>query len=254
MKKLSIILSAILLLSVSLCADPKGEEIARKNSNLPESKDSYSISVMTLINSRGEKKIRRLKSYSKDGKDGRNSFVEFLEPADVKGTRFLTIGHDVGDDEQRLYLPALGKVRRISSSKKGGSFMGSDLNYFDMEDHGYDDFTYRYVKDEVYSGMDCYVIEMYPKDENAPYSKQIAWISKENFFSYKIECYSKKSGSPLMKIIVFLDVKNYSGVLIPGKIVVDHKLDNHKTLMQTLEQKVNVGISDSIFTVQNLQK
>lgn len=253
MKKL-LLTTLCFALSFAIFADKKGEEISRKNFDLKESKDSFSISSMILINSRGDKKIRKLKTFSKEGPEGRNSFIEFEEPADVKGTRFLTIAHKVGDDEQRLYLPALGKVRRISSSKKDGSFMGSDLNYYDMEDRNYEDNTYRFLREEKYNKMDCYVIERVPTDKNAPYSKQIVWINKADYFVYKAECYEKKGSKQLLKTIVFLDVKNFDGVLIPMKIVVDNHIKKHKTLLATSKQQINIGIKDSVFSVQNLQK
>ena len=130
--------------------------------------------------------------YTKQGSQGRNSFIEFVEPADVKGTKFLTIAHKNADDEQRLYLPALGKVRKISSSKKDGKFMGSDLFYYDMEDRDYEEFTYNYVGEEVFRGMNCYVVESFPKDSSAPYSKMVMWVNKENYFVYKRECYDSR--------------------------------------------------------------
>ena len=196
MKKIFFV-ALLFTLAFNIFPDQKGEEIARKYFDLKESNDSSSITIMVLIDRNGNKKIRKMQTFSKKGKDGRNSFVRFIEPADVSGTTFLTIGHKVGDDEQRLYLPALGKVRRISSSQKDGKFMGSDLYYFDMEDHEYADFTYKYIKDDKYNDMDCYVVEMYPKDTNAPYSKEVAWINKDNYFTYQIECYDKKKGNQM---------------------------------------------------------
>lgn len=253
MRKLKLILLC-LLFTMKIFSDPKGDEIMKKNDSLKKANDSYSLTTMILINSQGDKKVRQLKMYSKEATDGTNSFIEFVEPADVKGTRFLTIGHKKGDDEQRLYLPALGKVRRISSSKKGGSFMGSDLNYFDMEDHDLTDFKYQYLRDGNYSTMDCFVVEMIPLQDNAPYSKQIAWINKANYYVYKVECYEKNNQKDPMKTIVFLEVTNYQGVLLPQKMVVDHHFNKHKTLLSMTEQKVNIGLKDSIFSIQNLTK
>ena len=244
----------LLALAIYIFPDQKGENIARKNFDLKESNDSYSITIMALIDRNGNKKIRKMETFSKKTNDGRNAFVKFIEPADVSGTTFLTIGHKVGDDEQRLYLPALGKIRRISSSQKDGSFMGSDLYYFDMEDHDYEDFSYKFIKDDQYDNMDCYVVEMYPKDSNAPYSKEVAWISKENYFAYKIDCYDKKKGNQKIKTIAFMDVKDMSGVLYPQKIVVDNHKENHKTLLQDTNIKINVGLNDNIFTINNMQK
>lgn len=236
-----------------LFSDSKGEEIAKRYFNLEESKDCSSTTLMVLINKNGEKKIRKMESYSKEGKNGRNSFMRFIEPADVKGTTFLIIGYNRGDDEQRLYLPALGKIRKIASSNKDQKFMGSDLSYYDMEDHEYDDFTYKYLKDDNYEGMDCHILEMYPTDNNAPYNKQVAWINKSNFFAYKMECYDKKRKTKI-KTIVSLDVKSFNGILIPQKIVVDNHLENHKTLIEDTNIQVNTGLKDSIFTIQTMQK
>lgn len=248
------IMTTLLLALVTLTAfaDSKAEEIARKNSNLKEANDSFSISTMVIIDKNNNKKIRKIENFSKEGKSGRNSFIHFLEPSDVKGTKFLTIGHRDGDDEQRLYLPALGKVRRISSSKKGGSFMGSDLNYFDMEDHEFEDFSYKYVREEIYEGMTCDVIEQVSKDPNAPYSRQLVWISRTDNFAYKIECYEQSDSTKLSKIIVMKDVKNINGVLIPTKLVVDNKKKGSKTLLQQSNIQLNTGLNDSIFSIKNL--
>ena len=194
-----------------------------------------------------------MESYSKEGKSGRNSFIKFIEPADVKGTTFLIIGYNKGDDEQRLYLPALGKIRRISSANKDQKFMGSDLTFYDMEDHEYNDFSYKYVNDENYESMDCHVLEMYPKDKYAPYKKQVAWINKKDFFAYKMECYDKKKNVKI-KTIVSLDVKSFNGVLMPQRVVVDNHKENHKTLMQDTNIRVNKGIRDTVFTIQNMQR
>ena len=255
MKKLLLIIFVfnLLMISMVLSADPKGDEIARKHYDLPEENDSYSQSTMILIDSRGNKKVRKVVMFSKKTDVGTNSMVEFVEPADVKGSKFLTIGYKDGDDDQRLYLPALGKIRKISSSNKDGSFMGSDLNYFDMEDHDYNDYLYKYIKEEMYEDRDCFVLEMISKDENAPYSKQLAWIAKENYFIYKIECYSKKNNQ-LEKTIVFLNVSSIGGILTAKRTVVENILKNHKTLLQIDEKKNNIGVKDSIFSIQNLNK
>ena len=242
------------IITMFLFCDAKGEDIAKKYFNLKKSNDCFSITTMVLIDKNGNKKTRKIESYSKESKDGRNSFMKFIEPADVKGTTFLIMGYRDGDDDQRLYLPALGKVRKISSSNKGQKFMGSDLTFYDMEDHEYNDFTFKYLKDENYDGKDCYVIEMYPKDKYAPYSKQTAWICKNDNFAYKLECYDKKNINNKIKTIVSLDVKNYSGVLMPQRVAVDNHLENHKTLLQDTNIKVNTGLKDNIFTIQNMER
>ena len=241
-----------MLFTLSLFADEKGDEIARKNKDLKKSIDSYSEADMILIDKKGDQKKRKLIMFSKESKEGRNSFTEFSEPADVKGTKFLTIARK-GDDEQRLWLPALKKTRLISSSSKDGKFMGSDLTYYDMEDRDFDDFTYKYLKDDKFQDKDCFVIETTPKDKTSPYSRSIMWISKADYFTYKIETYDKKDDK-LLKTIVFVEVKTIDGVLIPIKTVVDNNKEGTKTLLVMSNTKINSGIKDTVFTVQNLEK
>jgi len=252
MKK-NILILTLVFLSYLIYADQKGEETAKKCFDLKSSKDSYSITTMLIINKNQSKKVRKMEVITKEGAEGTNTFMKFIEPADVKDTKFLTIAHNKSDDEQRLFLPALGKVRRISSSTKNEKFMGSDLTYYDLEDYEYEDFTYKYVKDEQLNNMDCSVIEMFPIKTDTPYLKQTAWINKADNFMYKIECYDKKGGAK-MKTILFVDIKNISGILTPTIIDVDNHKDESKTVLKRESIKINSGIKDDVFSLQNLTK
>lgn len=252
MKKIIIGIFCGLISAFMLNADQKADEIMRKNYGLQKADDSYAVATMVLIDKRGNRKTRKVVMYTQQTEKGENTFIEFLEPADVKGTRFLTIGNEEGDDDQRLYLPALKKVRKISSSSKSGKFMGSDLYYYDMEDRGFNDGAYRYIKDEVFNGRDSWVIEVIPKDKDAPYSKTQVWVSKDNYFANKIDAYDKKG--KLLKTILFLEVQEINGVLTPIKTVVDNYQDEHKTLLSVEQTVVNGGVDSSIFSIQNLEK
>ena len=44
------------------------------------------------------------------------------------------------------FLPALKKSKRIASSDKSGSFMGSDFNYSDMTRRNLEAYDFRLVK------------------------------------------------------------------------------------------------------------
>ncbi len=248
-----IVLLFIFTFSLLVFPDELGDQITRKAFDLPESDDDYSLTTMVLINNRDDRKIRTIEFYSQEGEDGRNTFMEFTEPADVKGTSFLTIGHNDGDDEQRLFLPALDRVRRISSSDNDGKFMGSDLYYYDLEDAEWEDFTYEYLREDSYNGMDFYVVESYPKDEDAPYSKIILWISKENSFVYKSECFDREERPGLIKTIIVVETEVINGIIIFTKMLVENYEDEHKTLLIRENVQVNIGVPDDIFTVQNLQ-
>ena len=184
MKQIIFVIIFLSIITVSIYSDIDANEISKKNFNLKKADDDYSLVSIVIIDDKGNKKTRKIKMYSKEDESGKITFIEFTEPADLKNTRLLTISSKEGADDQRLYLPALNKVRKITSSNKEGKFMGSDLYYYDLETRYFEDCTYEYVKEDVYNKMECWVINSYPKDKDAPYSKMQSWISKENDFRY----------------------------------------------------------------------
>ncbi len=99
--------------------------------------------------------------------DGDKLLVIFDQPADVQNTAFLTFTHQERPDDQWLYLPALKRVKRISSNNKSGPFLGSEFAYEDFSSQEVDKYTYRYLRDEEYEGMLCFVLERYPVDKNS---------------------------------------------------------------------------------------
>lgn len=90
---------------------------------------------MILENRKGRTSVRLMRLYIlevQDENDGDKSLVIFDEPRDIKGTALLSYAHILKDDDQWLYLPALKRVKRISSSNKSGPFMGSESAYEDI--------------------------------------------------------------------------------------------------------------------------
>ena len=106
--------------------------------------------VMTLKNKSGQtsKRLIRIRSLEVEG-DGDKSLSIFDEPADVKGTKMLTYSHGLEADDQWLYLPALKKVKRISSRNKSGPFMGSTFAFEDLSSQEVEKYTYKYLRDEA---------------------------------------------------------------------------------------------------------
>ena len=89
--------------------------------------------VMVLRNKQGQESRRQLRVQVLEvSDDGDKSLFVFDEPRDIQGTAFLIHAHREDADDQWLYLPALKRVKRISSANRSGSFMGSEFAYEDM--------------------------------------------------------------------------------------------------------------------------
>ena len=115
-------------------ADEKGLAIAREADSRDDGFGDFAADmIMILKNRHGQESARemRVRTLEVNG-DGDKSLSIFDTPRDIKGTAFLNFTHRTGDDDQWLYLPALKRVKRISSRNKSGSFMGSEFAYEDI--------------------------------------------------------------------------------------------------------------------------
>ena len=168
----------------------------------------YAEMEMVLINAHGDKTVRKLNSQTKEKlDDGDMSISIFQWPADVKGTKMLTWSHKTGDDDQWLYLPALKRVKRISSRNKSGSFMGSEFSYEDLGSQEVEEFTYKFLEETTLEGRKVWKLERIPVSSKSGYSKEWVWLDQTYNNPVRIEYYDRKQ--ELLKIATFKDYKAY---------------------------------------------
>lgn len=170
--------------------------------------DTHANVTMLLKNRNGDESLRLLeiKTLEVTG-DGDKSLTLFDTPRDIKGTAFLSFTHALIQDEQWLYLPALKRVKRISSANKSGPFLGSEYAFEDLTSYEIDKYSYRYLSNEIWAGIECFVVEMTPQYEFSGYSRTLAWIDKDRYILLKIEYYDRKNA--LLKTQVFKNHKQY---------------------------------------------
>jgi Outer membrane lipoprotein-sorting protein len=209
----------------------KGYEIAargdRSDTGFGDSKVS---ATMVLRNSAGQTTERSL-SFSTLEKEnetvGDKSLVIFNSPRDVEGTALLSHAKILDPDDQWLFLPALKRVKRISSANKSGPFVGSEFAFEDFTLTELNKFTYAYVGEEEVDGMMMDVVDRFPRYEKSGYTKQKAWIDQDVYQARKIEFYDRRGG--LLKTLTLSDYREYDGVWRAHKLA----MVNHKTNKET---------------------
>ena len=164
--------------------------------------------TMILKNRHGETSERYIRNKTLEiiG-DGDKTLSIFDKPRDVKGTAFLSFSHKEGADDQWLYLPALKRVKKISSNNKSGPFMGSEFAFEDLSSQEVEKYTYKYLGDDVLDGVNCFMLERDPVDPKSGYTVQIVWIDKEDYKPLKVDYYDRKSS--LLKTLTFSNYKQY---------------------------------------------
>ena len=75
----------------------------------------------------------RMKLFWKPAQEGAppRTMLRVVEPADVAGASYLAIARPEGD-EVYFYMPALGRVQRVTS-EQDGSLFGTDLSYAEVK-------------------------------------------------------------------------------------------------------------------------
>jgi len=210
--------------------------------------------VMELRNKQGDISTRtiRLKTLEVTG-DGDKSMSIFDEPADVKGTAFLTYSHALTPDEQWLYLPALKRVKRINSKNKSGPFMGSEFAYEDLASQEVAKYTYKYIRDEKLNDTDCFVVERYPVYEHSGYTRQLAWVNKDRYVAEKIEFYDRKND--LLKTLTNTGYEQYLGQYWrPSEMLMENHQTGKSTLLKWENYEFKTGLSDDDFSRNSLQR
>lgn len=221
---------------------------------------------MLLIDKNGDTRLRKIKTLDKDlitdnGDEDRRRIMFFLAPADVKDTGFLTYDYDAyeKDDDQWLFLPALKKTKRIASTDKSGSFMGSDFNYSDMTRKNLKAYDFKILKEAEVRGQKTWVIEALPKTreeaDETGYKKSVVFVRQDNFVAVRAVHWTD-TGNKLK----YLDVSGLE--LIDGVWTVTamsmttkkNKITEHKTELTFSNVRYNQDLVDNLFTLRRLEK
>ncbi len=192
--------------------------------------DSKVDATMMLRNAAGQTSERSLSFSTLEKEDetvGDKSLVIFNSPRDVEGTALLSHANILDPDDQWLYLPALKRVKRISSANKSGPFVGSEFAFEDFTLTELNKFTYAYVGEEELDGMMMDVVERFPRYEKSGYTKQKSWIDQTAFQARKLEFYDRRG--ELLKTLTLSDYREYNGVWRAHRL----SMVNHRTNKET---------------------
>ena len=203
MKYLITIILTLTLSNKSLHAqtnEEKGLEIIEKSIALDDGFiDSTVEGQMVLKDKSGNESVRKFKNMIFEELDstlGDKSIIIFTEPRDVKGTSLLTHANiEPQDDDQWLYLPALKRVKRISSSNRTGKFVSSEFSYEDLSTDEPEDFNFTWLEEGtclIETALTCHLIEATPKNKKSGYSKRLIYVDTEEFRYQSVKFYNRR--------------------------------------------------------------
>jgi outer membrane lipoprotein-sorting protein len=252
MKRITL-LFASLVLGASFLYAQDAASIVKATRDRIKADTTSTRSRMVITAKDGSTSERVIDQYSKDGPHGSRMIIVFQRPANVAGTRFLTMDNASGGEDRWIFLPSLGKIRRVAASEGGGNFMGTDFSYDDISsmDRDVDTDTHTLLREETLNGTPCYVIQSVPKDPGYQYSKMIAWIDKAQSLIYKSEMYNRRNEP--VKVMEISGYKDVQGRLTPLQTKVSTLASGTSTTIYMDIVKYNDPIPEGVFTTAYLE-
>lgn len=242
-----------LLVPATSFAAPSGLEIMTEVYERPTGTDQEADLTMTLINRSGSKRVRKIHQFLRDFGDVEKKIMFFRSPADIRNTSFMNWSYDDGrDDDQWIYLPALKKVKRISSDSKSDYFMGSDFTYDDLGDRHPNKDKHRVLREATLDGEACYVVESTPKDPDYMYSRAVTWVIKDKWIGLKREFYDEDGDA--LKTLRVKSFKKIGGFWIIVHSEMHNTQKDHRTIMKLENVRVDKGVSKSQFTERMMKR
>jgi len=211
--------------------------------------------MMTLINRSGQTSTRKIRTKTLEMQgDGDKSMSLFDTPLDIKGTAMLTYSHGLEPDDQWMYLPALKRVKRISSRNKSGPFMGSEFAFEDLGSQEVEKYTYNYLKEEsCHEKWTCHVIERTPAYKHSGYSKQIVWLDTQAYRVTKIEFYDRKQS--LLKTLEQTDFQQYlNHYWRPAKMSMQNHQTQKSSILEWSNYQFKTGLTKKDFNKNALKR
>lgn len=254
---------ALLLVGLAFAAvqpsasTPTAEQIARRVQDRDTGRDSRAELRMKLFDRRGRARERALTLLTLQRPEGDRSLIRFTYPNDIRGTGFLVWEHPAGDDERFLYLPSLGRVRRIAGSEAQESFVGSDFSYEDIGGREFDDYTYALLEENAsWTGADgkprpAYRLESKRKDASVAFPRVVSLVLKDSYVVVQADVYNRRNEK--QKVYTVGRLEQVQSIWTVYSSVMTNDLDRTRTELTVDKIAYNTGLTENAFSRRELE-
>lgn len=219
--------------------------------------DRSQVLDLRIVDERGNERHRKLQMMTRrEGPGEQKTLAVFLEPAEVRGTAVLQHVPKDGASSQWLYLPELGRTRRINTAARRQSFMGTDFSYADLDIM---ENALRWSASEAGarplpggSEEGRAWFELAPLDPEAAYDRVRVQLSEANAHLRAMEM-GGEPGAPT-KSLQFDDVREVTGIPTAFRLAMSQPDRGTRTLVDVSEVRYDTGISAETFTQRALER
>ncbi|MFA5594115.1 MAG: outer membrane lipoprotein-sorting protein [Trueperaceae bacterium] len=244
------LLAAVLLISTAAAQRfQTAEEVTDAMADLNAPATSVATMTMTITSASGHTLTREMQLWSAN--EGKSQLIKFLNPADIRGSGFLSV-EEAGTTQTMIYLPALGRTRRVAGGQEQDAFFGSDFSYEEissMSGDFTDDFDAELL--EIRDGP-VYVMEATASDgADSNYDRIVFEVPESTLIPSRVEFYR---GGELVKVLTISATTEVGGYVLPSQIRMETvAAGSHTTIVQS-DFTVDEEIPAEVFTERFLQR
>ncbi|NKB28848.1 MAG: outer membrane lipoprotein-sorting protein [Rhodobacteraceae bacterium] len=236
-------------------AETFGRRIAEKAAEATAGWRDLEVSVtMTLRDRGGTTGSRAFRMVTANSAGGGRTLIIVDAPADIRNTALLTHSYRDRRDDQWLYLPALGKTRKINAAGRAGKFVGSEFTYQDMVDQSPDDYRFVWLGDGPCPDTPetCHVLDRFPKSGSKS-ARQRLWLTQKTLKLLAVEYYGR--GTAPLKTLSIRGYQQYSNGIWRAS---EMEMVNHQTQRATLlgwaDYRFDTGVDPRLLTPEALSQ
>lgn len=213
------------------------------------------VQVLSLSTQRrgSQPMVRRIQLLRKQSERPGKALLRFLQPADVRRTSVLILEASARFDDLFVFLPALGKVRRISASQRADAFFGTDLSFEDIEPKAAEDWEVRLEAPGEEAGAPCAVLDIRPRrPDDSSYERMVSCIEPGRGVILRTEFWRR--GEVVKRLQVRpADVREVAGRQIPFVFTMETLGAKSATVVATESYEIRGELPNSLFTTSNLE-
>lgn len=235
------------LLLMPLSAQDATEIIRKADQKFQGEKSSYTVMTMVIQRPKWERTLE-FKNWTL-GRD--YSMTLITAPAKEAGQSFMKVKNEMWN-----WNPSISRMIKLPPSMLSQGWMGSDYTNDDLlkESSLVNDYTHRITGTEKISGVDCWIVELDPKEDAAVvWGKVIKWISKDGFDQMK-SVYYDEDNMPV-KTEQASEIKKMDDRMVPTVFeIIPADKPGQKTIVRLVEAKFNPALSTSFFSQQKMKE
>jgi len=210
--------------------------------------------VMSDGDGGGGEHRRVFRAASKRIDDRMHSIGRIQWPNHLRGMTILTIEAKNRGHDSFVYMPTLGKVRRVSTAQRSDSFLGSDVTYEDLERRHPEDFVPETIGSVELDGEAAWEIGATP-NYNANYERLTFLIAKADLAILEARYFKWGKQIPYRTVKSRrAGILSGDGYAIPTHFLIKNSLTRTTTEVTFSNVVVNADLDDRTFSVTTLER